>query len=88
VSRAGVVLLQGMNSTSFENWSTTTRIKSNPFDNGRSVVKSAVTSVQGISGNSSGRSFPGGARLYGFIRAHLSHLFVYSLTNVPIPGQV
>jgi hypothetical protein len=54
VSRAVVVLLQGMNSTSFENQSTTTRIESNPFDNGRSVVKSAVTSVQGMSGNSRG----------------------------------
>jgi hypothetical protein len=88
VSRVVVVLLQGMNSTSFENRSITTRIKLNLFDNGRSVVKSAVTSVQGISGNSRGRSFPGGARLDGFIRAHLSHLFVYSLMNVPIPGQV
>jgi hypothetical protein len=81
-------LLQGMNSTSFENRSTTSRIESNPFDNGRSVVKSAVTSLQGISGNFRGRSVPGGARLDGFIRAHLSHLFVYSLTNVLIPGQV
>jgi hypothetical protein len=59
VSRAVVVLLQGMNSTSFENWSITARIESNPFDNGESVVKSAVTSVQGKSGNSSGPSFPG-----------------------------
>jgi hypothetical protein len=88
VSRAVVVLLQGMNSTSFENRSTATRIESNPFDNGRSVVKSAVTSAQGMSGNSKGRSFHGGARLDGFIRAHLSHLFVYSLMNVLIPGQV
>ena len=74
MSRAVVVLLQGMNSTSFENRSTTTKIESNPFDGGRSVVKSAVTSVQGMSGSSSGQSFPGGARLDGFIRAHLSHL--------------
>jgi hypothetical protein len=69
VSRAVVVLLQGMNSTFFENRSTTTRIESNPFDNGRLVVKSAVTSVQDMSGNSRGRSFPGGERLDGFIRA-------------------
>jgi hypothetical protein len=88
VSRAVVVLLQGMNSTFFENWSTTTRIESNPFDNGRLVVKSAVTSIQGMSGNSRGRSVPGGARLDGFVQAHLLHLFVYSLTNVLIPGQV
>jgi hypothetical protein len=81
VSRAVVVLLQGMNSTSFENRSTTTRIESKSFDNGRSVVKSAVTSVQGMSGSSSGRSFPGEARLDGLIWTHLSHLFVYSLMN-------
>jgi hypothetical protein len=77
-----------MNSTIFENRSTSTRIESNPFDNGRLVVKLAVTSVQGMSGDSRGQSFPGGARLDGFIHAHLSHLFVYSLTNVLILGQV
>jgi hypothetical protein len=77
-----------MNSTSFENQSTTTRIESNPFDNSRLVVKSTVTAAQGMSGNSKGQSFPGGVRLDGFIRAHFSHLFVYSVTNVLIPGQV
>jgi hypothetical protein len=86
--KGGGSLLQGMNSTSFENRSTTTRIESNPFDNGRSVVKFTVTSAQGMFGNSRGQIFPGGARFDGFIRAHLSHLFVYSLTNVLIPGQV
>ena len=88
MSRAVVVLLQGINSTSFEKRSTTTKIESNPLDNGRSVIKSAVTSVHGVSGNSRGRSFPGGARLEGFIQAHLSHWFVYSLMNVLISGQV
>ena len=73
-----VVLLQGINSTSFEKRSTTTRIESNPFDSGKSVVKSAVTSVHGMSGSSRGWSFPGGARLDGLIQAHLSHRFVYS----------
>ena len=54
MSRAVVVLLQGINSTSFEKQSTTTKIESNPLDNDRSVVKSAVTSVHGVSGNSRG----------------------------------
>ena len=88
MSRAVVVLLQGINSTSFEKQSTTTRIELNPFDNGRSVVKSAVTSVHGMFGNSREWSFSGRARLDGFIRAHLSHRFVYSLMNILIPGQV
>ena len=52
--RAVVVLLQGINSTSFEKWSTTTKIESNPLDDGRSMVKSAVTSIHGMSGNSRG----------------------------------
>ena len=52
--RAMVVLLQGINSTSFEKQSTTTKIELNPLDNGRSVVKSAVTSVHGMFGNSRG----------------------------------
>ena len=34
MSRAVVVLLQGINSTSFEKQSTTTKIESNPLDNG------------------------------------------------------
>ena len=38
----------------FEKRSTTTRIKSDLFDSGKSVVKSAVTSVHGMSGNSRG----------------------------------
>ena len=83
-----VVLFQGINSTSYEKRSTTTKIESNPFDNGRSVVKSVVTSTHGVSGSSRGQSFPGGARLDGFIWAHLSHQFVYSLMNVLISGQV
>ena len=67
MSRAVVVLLQGISSTSFEKQSTTTKIESNPFDNGRFVVKSVVTSIHGVSGSSRGWSFPGGARLDGFI---------------------
>ena len=69
-------------------YSTTTRIESNLFDSGKSVVKSAMTSVHGMSSSSRGWSFPCGARLDGFIRAHLLHQFVYSLMNVLIPGQV
>ena len=54
MSRAMVVSLQGMNSTSFEKQSTTTRIESNLFDSGKSVVKSAMTSVHGMSSSSRG----------------------------------
>ena len=56
-------LVQGMNSTSLENRSTTTRTLSNPSDLGRSVIKSVDISFQGPGGVSSGFNFPGGAWL-------------------------
>ena len=66
--------MQGMNSTSFENQSTTTRILLNPSDSGRSVMKSADISFQGPGGVSSGFNFPGGAWLVPLNRAQRSHL--------------
>ena len=74
VLRADTLLVQGMNSTSFENRSTTTRILSNPSDSGRSVMKSADISFQGPGGVSSGFNFPGGAWLVPLNRAQRSHL--------------
>ena len=69
-----MLLVQGMNSTSFENRSTTTRILSNPSDSGRSVMKSADISFQGLGGVSSGFNFPGGAWLVPLNCVHQSHL--------------
>ena len=63
VSRAEVVLVQGINSTSLENQSITTRMLSKPLDSGRSVMKSVDISFQGPGGVSSGFNFPGGAWL-------------------------
>ena len=54
VSSVVAVLLQGMNLTSLENQSITSSIESNLLDRGRSVVKSAVTSFQGLSSKPNG----------------------------------
>ena len=74
VSRADMLLVQGMNSTSLEKRSTTTRMLSNPSDSGRSVIKSADISFQGPGGVSSGFNFPGGAWLDPLNHAQQSHL--------------
>ena len=74
VSRVDTLLMQGMNSTSFENRSTTTRMLSNPSDSGRSVIKSVDISFQGPGGVSSGFNFPCGAWLVPLNRVQRSHL--------------
>ena len=74
VSRLDTLLVQGMNSTSLENRSTTTRMLSNPSDSGRSMIKSADISFQGPDGVSSSFSFPGRAWLDPLKRAQRSHL--------------
>ena len=66
--------MQGMNLTSFENRSTTTRMLLNPSDSGRSVIKSVDISFQGPGGVSSGFNFPGGAWLVPLNHVQRSHL--------------
>ena len=48
VSRAVAVLLHGMNSVSLENQSMTVRMELKPLESGKSVIKSVLTSTQGI----------------------------------------
>ena len=87
VSRAEHVFVQGINSTSFENRSTTVRIASKPWERGRSVMKSAEICSHGNDGVSSGCRRPAGATLDPLNLWHVSHLAMYSLTVVAILGQ-
>ena len=74
VLRTDMVLVQGMNSTSLENQSTTTRMLSNPSDSGRYVMKSTDMSFQGPGGVLSSFNFPARAWLDPLKRAQRSHL--------------
>ena len=74
VSSAVTIFVVGMNSISFENWSTTTKIESYLLDIGRSMVKSAVMSTHSLWGTSSGLRVPNGAWFVPLNLAHLSHL--------------
>ena len=87
VSRADTLLVQGMNSTSLEKRSTTTRTLSNPSDLGRSVIKSVEISFQGPGGVSSSLNFPDGAWLDPLNRAHRSHLDTHSWPGVAVLHQ-
>ena len=87
ISRAKHVFVQGINSTSFENRSTTVKIASKPWERGRSVMKSAEICSHGNDGVSSGCRRPAGAVLDSLNLWHVLHLVMYSLTIVAIPGQ-
>ena len=87
MSRAEHVFVQGINSTSFENQSMTVKIASKPWERGRSVMKSAEICSHGNDGVSSGCRRPAGAVLDPLNLWHVSHLVMYSLTVVAIPGE-
>ena len=87
VSRAEHVFVQGISSTSFENQSTTIKIASKPWERGRSVMKSAKICSHSNDGVSSECRRPAGAVLDPLNLWHVSHLAIYSLTVVAIPGQ-
>ena len=54
------VLLHGMNSVSLEKRLTTVRMELKPLESGRSMMKSALTSTQGIVLGCSGTAEPAG----------------------------
>ena len=86
-SKAEHVFVQGINSTSFENQSTTVGIASKPWERGRSVIKLAEMCSHGNDRVSSGCRRPAGATLDPLNLWHVLHLVMYSLTVVAIPGQ-
>ena len=79
--------VQGINSTSFENRSTTVKIASKPWERGRSVMKLAEMCSHSNDEVSSGCRRPAGAVLDPLNLWHVSHLVTYSLTVVAIPDQ-
>ena len=79
--------VQGINSTSFENQSTTVKIASKPWERERSVMKLAKICSHSNDGVSSGCRRPAGAVLDPLNLWHVLHLAMYSLTVVAIPGQ-
>ena len=87
MSRAKHVFVQGINSTFFENWSTTIKIISKPWERGRSVMKLAEICSHGNDGVSSGWRRPTGAMLDPLSLWHVLHLVIYSLMVVAILGQ-
>ena len=87
VSRAEHAFVQGINSTSFENQSTTVKIASKPWERGRSVIKLAEICSHGKDRVSSGCRRPAGATLDPLNLWHVLHLVTYSFTVVAILGQ-